>query len=427
MIILLFFFAGFDESLLSLVKLFLIMAIPYIEQVNAFALSVLIMMFLLVGEYLASLLLKKKVFEFSDTITNAACGIIERGIYILFAFAYFGAFDYVYQFRLMTIPNTWWTFIILFFAVDLLWYLYHISGHLINVLWAAHITHHQSEQYNFSLSFRVSSPQLFIRVFFWMLLPFLGFDPLVTILVIGGNSTYQFFIHTRLVGNLGILEHVLTTPSHHRVHHGKNPKYIDKNYGGIFIIWDKLFGTFQKEEEEVEYGITKSLNSYNPLIAWFHYYIDLYYASKMEQGTMNKLKIWFAGPETLKKYYNSLPEKQYQPNTLNTSLKWYLALQFSLLFLLCIFMFKWYGSIFGNKELLYLIAFCSFSGVSYSAVLENKAYSIYLEVVRISLTAALIAYLTVVLSSPLYLWVGIAYAVVFLTWLVQLKGKLLNY
>lgn len=409
---------------------FLTMAIPYLEQVNKFALSVLIMMLLLIGEYVASLLLKKKVFSFSDTITNAACGIIERGIYILFAFAYFGAFDYVYQFRLMTIPNTWWSFIILFFAVDLLWYLYHVGGHLINVFWAAHITHHQSEEYNFSLSFRVSSPQLLIRVFFWAVLPFFGFDPLMTTLIIGGNAAYQFFIHTRLIDKLGFLEHILITPSHHRVHHGKNPKYIDKNYGGVFVIWDKMFGTFQKEEEEVEYGITKSLNSYNPLTAWFHYYGDLYRASKMEKGFGNKLKIWFSGPETLEKYYNSIPEKKYQPNVLNTSVKWYLSLQFALLCLLSMLMFKWYGNVLDQnnpKELIILIIFSVFASVSFSAVLENKSYSTYLEVTRIILTSLLIAYMQVKFDNLLYLFLGIAYAATFLTWLFQLKGKLLNY
>lgn len=403
------------------------MAIPYLEQVNAFALSVAIMIFLLIGEYIASVLLKKRVFGFSDTMTNAACGIIERGIYILFAFAYFGAFEFVYQFRLMTIPVNWWTLVILFFAVDFLWYVYHVGGHLVNLLWAAHITHHQSEEYNFSLSFRVSSPQLLIRVFFWMLLPFAGFDPLTTTMMIGLNAAYQFFIHTRLINRLGFLEDIIITPSHHRVHHAKNPKYIDKNYGGILVIWDKMFGTFQKEEEEVEYGITKALNSYNPLTAWFHYYVDLYGASKLEKGVVNKIKIWFAGPETLENYYNSLPEKKYEPNKLNNSLKWYLGLQFSLLCLLCIMMFKWYGHELGNREMVVVIAFCAYSGVSYSSVLENKNYSAYLEVFRVLFTATLIALASVNFNNQLLLFVGALYAVLFLGWLFKLRGRILNY
>ncbi len=403
------------------------MAIPYLEQVNAFSLSVTIMIALLAAEYLLSVLINKKVFSFSDTLTNTACGVMERGIYILFAFAYFGAFDYVYQFRVITIPINWWSVAILFLAVDFIWYVYHIGGHLVNVLWAAHITHHQSEEYNFSLSFRVSSVQLLIRVFFWVILPFLGFDPLTTTIMIGTNAAYQFFIHTRLVNKLGFLEHILITPSHHRVHHGKNAKYIDKNYGGILVIWDKMFGTFQKEEEEVEYGITKSLNSFNPITAWFHYYRDLYRASKMEEGFFNKIKIWFAGPETLEKYYNSIPEREYIPNSLNRSLKWYLGLQFSLLCLLSVMMFKWYGNLLDDQDMVVVIIYCAFCGVSYSAVLENKSYSVYLEVVRVCVTSVLIACLTFMLSNPIYLILGFGYCAIFIWWLHKLKGRLLNY
>ncbi|MFT6716030.1 MAG: alkylglycerol monooxygenase [Saprospiraceae bacterium] len=398
----------------------------YLNQVNAFALSVVIMILLLLGEYVASLLLKKKVFNFSDTVTNAACGILERGIYLLFVFAYFGVFDYMFQFRIMTIPTTWWSFIILFFAVDFLWYVYHVGGHVINVLWAAHITHHQSEEFNFSLSFRVSSPQLLTRVFFWALLPLFGFDPLITTLVIGGNAAYQFFIHTQLIGKVGFLEHILITPSHHRVHHGKNPKYIDKNYGGILVIWDKMFGTFQKEEEEVKYGITKSLNSYNPLTAWFHYYADLYKASKTEKRVKNKLKIWFGGPELLEDYYNAVPDKKHQPNVLNTSLKWYLSLQFSILSVQSLLLFRWYGTLNENDMTVFII-YCISSAASYGVILENKSYSAYVEVIKIILASAMIVYMSVLFDNPLFLFLGPAYAVIFLSWLFQLKGRLLNY
>ena len=178
-----------------------------IDLINSFSLSMAIMVFFFVLEYFVSLALKKKVFEFSDTVTNAACGIIERGIFVLFAFIYYGTFEYIYtNFRLFTIPINLITTLVLFLAVDLLWYCYHRCGHVINVFWAAHITHHQSEQYNLTLSFRVSSLQLFIRMFFWMILPLLGFDPWHTTFIIGINAAYQFFIHTRLINKLGFLE-----------------------------------------------------------------------------------------------------------------------------------------------------------------------------------------------------------------------------
>lgn len=360
------------------------MTIDFVKSLNSFSLSIAIMVLFFVAEYFISLGLKKKVFEFSDTIANTVCGIIERSIYILFAAIYFGSFEFVHEnFAIFSIPKTWWSAAILFVAIDFLWYMYHRSGHVINLLWAAHITHHQSEQYNLTLSFRVSSLQLFIRMFFWMILPFLGFDPLQTTVIIGINAAYQFFIHTRLINRLGFLEHIFVTPSHHRVHHGKNPQYIDKNYGGIFIFWDKLFGTFQKEEEEVQYGVTKPLNSYNPFQAWFHYFFDLYHASKMEKGFKNKVKIWFAGPETLGPYYDSLEPKEFKPNVLSPSLKWYIGVQFAFLCYVCIVMFKWYGpnSYLSNSEIMAILLFVSYSAVSFAAILENKRSAIYLEIV----------------------------------------------
>ena len=351
------------------------MSIDFVKELNAFSLSVALMVLFFCAEYLISLGLKKKYFEFSDTITNTLCGIIERSIYIVFGFFYYGAFEFVYtHFHLFEIPNNWATKIILFVLVDLLWYVYHRSGHVINLFWAAHITHHQSEQYNLTLSFRVSSLQLFIRMFFWMALPLLGFDPVLTTVIIGINAAYQFFIHTRLVNRLGILEEIFVTPSHHRVHHGKNPEYIDKNYGGILIIWDKLFGTFQREQAEVQYGITKPLDSHNPFMAWFHYYIDLYHATKLEEGWRNKLRLLWAGPESLAKYYNYKQSEAFVPRKLSTHMKRYLGTQFAVLCGLCVAMFAWFGpdNYLRYREMFVIVLYVSFSGIIYAAILDNK-------------------------------------------------------
>ena len=245
-----------------------------VELTKAFAFSIITMLALVIGEYAVSRWMKKRVFEFSDSLTNLACGILERTIFLLFVVIYYASFTYFYNnYSLVHIPINPFTTVVLFIAVDFLWYWYHRAGHEINVLWAAHITHHQSEEYNLTLSFRVSAIQLIIRMFFWLWLPILGFDPALTTLIIGINGAYQFFIHTRLINKLGFLEKILVTPSHHRVHHGKNKKYIDKNYGGIFIIWDRIFGTFEREVEEVQYGITKPMRSHNPIVTWFHYFI----------------------------------------------------------------------------------------------------------------------------------------------------------
>lgn len=403
------------------------MSIDFISSLNSFSLSVAVMVVFFILEYFVSLVVKKKVFDFPDTIANTACGIIERGIYIVFAFAYFGAFEYVFDnYRLFTIPQTWWSTILLFLAIDFMWYIYHRSGHVINILWAAHITHHQSEQYNLTLSFRVSSLQLFIRTFFWMVLPFLGFDPLETTVLIGINAAYQFFIHTRLIDKMGFLEHIIVTPSHHRVHHGKNPQYIDKNYGGILIIWDKLFGTFQKEEEEVQYGITKPLNSYNPMVAWFHYFRDLWGASKMEKGFANKVKIFFAGPETLADYYDEIGEKPFRPNPLTSNLKWYIGIQFAFLCFICITMFYWYGpdNFLQNLEMTAIIFFVLFSSLSFSTVLENKKGGFVMELIRVLITGALLFGMSFTFEQELFKYLSVVYTVVFYIWLFKLKPAL---
>lgn len=278
----------------------------HIKYIQEFSLAIVIMVILVLIEYSIAYFKKKNVFSFKESFTNLACGLLERISFIAFAFIYYYSFTYIYaNFSLIKIPNNAFTFVILFFLVDFIWYMYHRLGHRINVLWAAHITHHQSKDYNLTVSFRVSIVQLMIRLIFWCFLPILGFDPTTTLLIIGINAAYQFFIHTSLIGHMGILEKFLVTPSHHRVHHGSNAAYIDKNFGGMFIIWDKLLNTFQSENETVKFGITKELDSHNPIHAWFHYFSDLVKVSILERGFLNKLKIWFAPPESLNHYYDT--------------------------------------------------------------------------------------------------------------------------
>ena len=393
-----------------------------IELINQFSISIFVMAFFFILEYFLSIFLKKKIHEFSDTITNTACGIIERSIFILFAFVYYGSFVYVYNnFRLFTFPNNWLTTVVLFLAVDLLWYFYHRMGHVVNFFWAAHITHHQSEQYNLTLSFRVSSLQLFIRMGFWMLLPIIGFDPWETTFIIGINAAYQFFIHTKLINKMGFLEKIFITPSHHRVHHGKNTQYIDKNYGGIFVIWDKMFGTFAEEKEEVQYGITKPLNSNNPMKAWFHYYIDLYQASKQIKGIKNKIKLWFKGPESLTFYYDSLEKENYKLRVLSNNTKWYVGIQFSLLMISLPTMYYFYGHLISSAEVAVLIVYASYSAMSFSSVLEYSPKSFYFEIIRILFTVFIFASFTFIFQNDIFYYLSFIYFLVFMFWLLMYK------
>jgi alkylglycerol monooxygenase len=300
------------------------------HPLHAFGLAFILMSVFVAMEFMLSRIKKKQLFHFHEFFANIACGLLERATFLVFATAYYFVLEQVYVYRILTIPNSIVSHILLFLLVDLLWYFYHRSGHRINILWAAHITHHQSKDYNLSLSFRVSIFQLIIRTFFWSLLPFLGFDPAYTFVMIGINAAYQFFIHTNLVNKMGVLEKILVTPSHHRVHHGSNTAYLDKNYGGIFILWDKLFGTFAEENETVNYGITKDINSYNPFTAWLHYYQDLFKATTRKKSWKEKINFLFAPPETMSDYYQSNTNQNPPTNylvSLHSSLKTHLFLQ----------------------------------------------------------------------------------------------------
>ncbi|MCX6181952.1 MAG: sterol desaturase family protein [Bacteroidetes bacterium] len=395
-------------------------------MIKPFAYSIAVMIFFLLVEYIFSRLMKKKVFEFSDTLTNLACGIMERTLFLLFAVLYYTSFNFIYDhFALFTIPKNWWTIVILFFTVDFLWYWYHRAGHEINVLWAAHITHHQSEEYNFSLSFRVSAFQLVIRMFFWLWLPLIGFDPILTTLIIGINAAYQFFIHTRLVDKLGVLEKVLVTPSHHRVHHGRNEQYIDKNYGGIFIIWDKIFGTFTEEKEEVAYGITKPLKSRNPVHAWFHYYLDLIGAAKQVKGLRNKLRVFFEGPETMGAYYDSLAKDYEVMPKEDKKLRSYLVVQYAIITTL------FFGAYFYNEELsfsatLIVASFVIYSALSLGFVLDRHKWSFVLEVCRLILMSFALFMELLEFGQADYLIFSILPLLLFLPWIMKRKPSFVN-
>ncbi|MFM7021938.1 MAG: sterol desaturase family protein [Flavobacteriales bacterium] len=390
-----------------------------------FAYSIVVMMLLLLVEYIFSKLKKQKVFEFSDTLSNLACGIMERTMFLLVAFLYYAAFEYVYSnFALFNIPVNWYTVVILFLSVDFLWYWYHRSGHEINILWAAHITHHQSEQYNFSLSFRVSAFQLIIRMFFWLWLPVLGFDPKLTTLIIGINAAYQFFIHTRLVKRLGLLENILVTPSHHRVHHGRNEQYIDKNYGGIFILWDKLFGTFTEEKEEVAYGITKPLQSRNPVNAWFHYYIDLYRASKQVKGLKNKLHVFLSGPETMAAYYDSIEKKEEEMPREERSLQAYLVVQFAILVIL-FFVIYYYHADLPYPSIVIIASFMIYSSLSLGFVLDRHRISFALEIARVVLMSVAIALVFWENAQYEYMAFALVPLLIFLPWVGKRRNAFL--
>lgn len=209
-------------------------------------------------------------YETRDTLASLAMGV---GNVLISAFTTLGAialWSWGYQHRVLSLgqPMLWWSWVVLFFAEDLCYYWFHRMHHQVRLLWAAHVNHHSSQYFNLSTALRQPWFTPITGPVFWLPLAFLGYPPAMILTAQAISLMYQFWIHTEAVRKLPRpLEWLLNTPSHHRVHHGKNVAYLDRNHGGVLIVWDRLFGTFAEENERdpVSYGITHDLTTFNPL------------------------------------------------------------------------------------------------------------------------------------------------------------------
>ena len=217
-----------------------------------------------------------KGYHLLDTAASLSMGVGNL-VFMFFAKLFsFSILLYLYEYRLFTLSgDIWVTWVALFFADEFCYYWFHRSSHQIRFFWAAHINHHSSEHYNLSTALRQAWTGPLISWVFWIPLPLIGFDPVWIVLAQSFSLLYQYWIHTELIETMGPLEWILNTPSHHRVHHGSDPLYLDRNHGGILIIWDRMFGTFQKEEFRPTYGLTKNITTFNPVRIAFHEWVSL--------------------------------------------------------------------------------------------------------------------------------------------------------
>jgi len=232
-----------------------------------------------------------------DTFTNIVLGFGSVGFGIVFGLVtgliYLAFYDLApYKFP----ANAWWTWVILFFVDDFVYYWFHRVSHESRFFWNFHVVHHSSEHFNLSVAGRQSWFSGIAHWMFYTPIMLLGFAPWMFALMHGFNLIYQFWIHTRFVKRLGPLEYVFNTPSHHRVHHGVNDRYLDKNYAGALIIWDRMFGTFVEETEQPRYGIIKPIKSHNPLWINTHAWVEMVEAMRRSKGIAKKLKFLFSSP-----------------------------------------------------------------------------------------------------------------------------------
>ena len=237
---------------------------------------------------------KKDHYRVNDTVNNLTMGIFSQITDIIAGLTLFLSYAWIYQnYRLLTLENSWPIWIICYIAHDFLYYLFHLISHKVSLVWGSHEPHHSSEEFNYSVALRQGAFQTFFSSPIFFSLAFLGFDP-VTWLICGQlNLIFQFLPHTRLVGKLWWpIEFIFSTPSHHRVHHAKNPKYLDKNFGGTFIIWDRMFGTFKEEDEDETpvYGIITPLQSWNPIWGQVKNWFLLFKRFLSTQGLVNNIE-----------------------------------------------------------------------------------------------------------------------------------------
>lgn len=334
-----------------------------------------------------------RVYRFNDAVTDLSCGITSQIVLLLWAALQLAIYAWIYEHaRLVTIRPTWLAWAVAFVGVDFLYYWWHRLSHEVNVLWAAHVVHHQSEDYNLAVALRQSVITSWTALPFYLPLAVLGVPVLVFAIVHALSTLYQFWIHTQLVGRLhGPIDWILNLPSHHRVHHAINPAYLDKNYGATLIVWDRVFGTYAAETERPVYGITKSLGSFNPMWAQIHYWFDLAAMAREARRPLDKLRVWIASPAWKPEGYVApaapplLERKKYDPPA-SRALVRYVGVQYVMVIGVTFCLMMWHGVI--ATPALVLGALAVLGGLlAFGALLEGRRWGIWVEGARLAVGA----------------------------------------
>ena len=253
---------------------------------------------LMIIEAVAGTVIEREIYEVKDAAASVTMGLGNLAADLAAKVVQFSILTSLHRFAIFHIGFQWWAWMLLFFGDEFSYYWFHRASHECRLFWASHVVHHSSERYNLSTALRQTWTGSFMSFVFWLWLPIVGFAPVMIMAMKAISLLYQFWIHTELVRSLGPLEAVFNTPSHHRVHHGSNPRYIDRNHGGTLIIWDKLFGTFEPENpaDPVRFGLTKNIETYNPVRIAFHEWVEMFRDAWRAPGWGNKLRYIFGNP-----------------------------------------------------------------------------------------------------------------------------------
>ena len=236
-----------------------------------------------------------------DTWTSLSMLLLTAIVEFMPKLLAFIAFYYIHEFSPLRdiVGRQWWAWIILFFLDDFAFYWFHRMNHEVRLFWAGHVPHHSSIKMNLGTALRQGVGERLHKYFFWAWIPLLGFDPLMMFTVLSLNLIFQFWVHTELVNKFPRpIEFIFNTPSHHRVHHASNIRYLDCNHGGVLILWDRIFGTFSEEKdfEKPVYGLTENINSYNPAFVATHEYQSIWKDVRRAKSWSDKLKYIFYSP-----------------------------------------------------------------------------------------------------------------------------------
>lgn len=230
---------------------------------------------LLVIEAVLSARMRLDLYELPDTAASITMGLGMLAVGLVTKPAIFLIYTFLNRFALFHLGYAWWVWGLAFFADEFSYYWAHRSMHEVRFFWASHVVHHSSQRYNLGTALRQTWTGSFVGWIFWMWMPLVGFKPMMIMTMQAVSLIYQYWIHTQMIETMGPLERIFNTPSHHRAHHGSNPRYIDRNHGGTLIVLDRIFGTFEPESEKAEYGLTTNIHTYNPFRIAFHEWADM--------------------------------------------------------------------------------------------------------------------------------------------------------
>ena len=364
--------------------------------------------FVLIGlELLVARARRRRVYRFTDSFADLGCGVTQRVVLLLFEVALLGAYELLYQHgRLWTFaPDSVWPWVIAIVGVDLGYYWWHRLSHEVNLLWAVHVVHHQSEDYNLAVALRQAVLSPLTVMPFYLPLAVLGVPLLPYFIVTALSTLYQFWIHTELVGRMGVLEHVINTPSLHRVHHGVNPEYLDKNYAATFICWDQLFGTLRREEAPVVFGVSHPLRSFDPVWAQVQPLWALWQAMRRAPTTREAIRFMLASPAYHPDWLGPIePRRGVDPEALpkydvqpGRTVVRYVFVQLALVILAAFALLTWHQAL-STAALATAVTWVLVSLVAGAALLEGRRWAVGLEAARMAAFAGVVAIVLLVPS-----------------------------